>query len=104
MFVDTGLLHGGASESRRAGVHADDGANHLAGTSPVSGMFGDFDDAHEFHEIVTVAHTHHAAMLRAHQEMLGNVGDKAHTAATAFTAMEERNKVALEAVRCNSHT
>jgi Protein of unknown function (DUF2563) len=50
MFVDTGLLRSGASQSHKAGGHADDGANHRTRTSPVAGMFGDCAAAHEFHE------------------------------------------------------
>lgn len=61
MFVDTGLLHLGANDSHRAGGRADDGADHLAGTSPMAGMFGDFAAAHDFHKAVTHAHTHHTA-------------------------------------------
>ncbi|WP_375484487.1 DUF2563 family protein [uncultured Mycobacterium sp.] len=52
MYVNTGLLHAGTDDSHRAGQHADDGANHLAGTSPVSGMFGNFDAAHTFCDAV----------------------------------------------------
>jgi Protein of unknown function (DUF2563) len=67
-------------------------------------MFGDFAAAHEFHQAVTQAHAHHTTRLRAHQETLSNIGDKARTAATAFTDMEERNELKLEAVRCNLKT
>jgi hypothetical protein len=104
MFVDTGLLHSGATDSYRAGTHADDGANRLARTSPVAGMFGDFAAAHTFHAAVSQAHTHHTARLRAHQQSLSNVGDKAHAAATGFTEMDERNAETLQAVRCDSAT
>ncbi|MGH3530426.1 MAG: DUF2563 family protein [Mycobacterium sp.] len=104
MFVDTGLLYSGANKSYKAGSHADDGANHLARTSPVAGMFGDFTAADEFHEAITQAHTHHGAKLRAHQEILSNVGDKARTAAAAFTDMEEHNAAKLRAVQCSYKT
>jgi hypothetical protein len=104
MFVNTGTLHTGANDSHRAGEHAHDGANHLSGTSPVSGMFGDFAAADAFHEAVTEAHTHHTTKLRAHQQTLSSVGDKAHTVATAFSEMDERNASKLKAVRCNSAT
>ncbi|EUA42874.1 hypothetical protein I552_7615 [Mycobacterium xenopi 3993] len=77
MFVDTGSLHSGADDSHRAGGHAGDSANHLAGTSPVAGMFGDFAAAHEFHQAVSQAHTHHTNELRGHQQTLSDVGDKA---------------------------
>jgi Protein of unknown function (DUF2563) len=42
MFVDTRMRYTGANDWHRAGWHADDGVNHLEGTSPVEGMFGDF--------------------------------------------------------------
>jgi hypothetical protein len=104
MFVDTGTLHTGANDSHRAGSHADDGANHLARTSPVTGMFGDFPAADAFHEAVAQAHTHHTLKLRAHQQTLSDVGDKAHAVATTFTKMEEHNASELKAVQCNSAT
>jgi hypothetical protein len=104
MFVNTALLHSGANDSHRAGWHADDGANQLVRTSPVTGIFGDFEAAHAFHEAVARSHTHHTAMLRAHQETLCNVGDKARTAAVELTDMEERNAAELRAVRCSSVT
>lgn len=104
MHVDTGLLHSGADESRRAGSHADDGANHLTRTSPAAGMFGDFDAAETFHEAIAQAHTQHVTMLRAHGETLNSVGHKAHTAATAFTEMENHNAAELKAVQWNSTT
>jgi hypothetical protein len=104
MFVDTGTLHAGANDSHRAGAHADDGANHLARTSPVAGMFGDFAGADAFHGVVAQAHTHHTVKLRVHQQILSDVGDKARTVATAFTEMDECNASELKVVRCNSVT
>jgi Protein of unknown function (DUF2563) len=104
MFVDTGTLHTGANDSHRAASHADDGVNYLAGTSPVAGMFGDSAAADAFYEAVAQAHTHHILKLRAHQQTLSEVGDKARTVATAFTKMEEHNASELKAVRCNSDT
>jgi hypothetical protein len=50
MFVDTGTLHTGANDSHRAGSHADDSANRLARTSPVTGVFGHRAAARAFHE------------------------------------------------------
>jgi uncharacterized protein DUF2563 len=104
MFVNTGTLHTGANDSHRAGEHAHDGANHLLATSPVAGMFGNFAAADAFHEAVAQAHTHHTTKLRAHQQALRDVGDKAHTVATAFSKMDERNASKLKAVQCNSAT
>jgi hypothetical protein len=102
MFVDTGMLHSGAGESRRGASHAGDGAGHLTRTSPTAGMFGDFDAADEFHEAVAQAHSGHASQLRAHQETLDHVASKASTAATAFTEMDDHNAARVKAVGCNS--
>ncbi|EID13518.1 hypothetical protein MXEN_10911 [Mycobacterium xenopi RIVM700367] len=102
MYVNTGLLHSGADDSHRAGQHANDGVNHLAGMSPLSGMFGDFDAAHTFCEAVTEAHAHHTARLRAHRETLTDIGGKARAVAADFTEMEKHNAATLRAVRCNS--
>jgi Protein of unknown function (DUF2563) len=104
MFVDAGTLHSGAAESHRAGSLADDGANHLARKSQVPEMFGDFATAEAFHEAVTQAHTQHTAKLRAHQETLSNLGDKARTVAEGFAEMDERNASKLKAMRCNCAT
>ncbi|BBY04875.1 DUF2563 family protein [Mycobacterium noviomagense] len=102
MYVNTGLLHSGADDSHRAGQHADNGANHLAGTSPVSGMFGNFDAAHTFCDAVTRAHTDLTARLRAHKEALTDVDGRARTAAADFSEMEKHNAATWRAVRCSS--
>jgi Protein of unknown function (DUF2563) len=102
MFVNTDLLHSGASESRNGGSHAGDGADHLSRTSPTAGMFGDFAAADEFHESVAQAHSGHTAQLRAHQATLEHVANRASTAATAFTKMDAQNAAQVKAVGCNS--
>ncbi|BCQ08445.1 hypothetical protein JMUB5695_01878 [Mycobacterium heckeshornense] len=102
MYVNTGLLHSGADDFHRAGRHADDGANHLAGTTPVRGMFGDFAAAYAFCVAVTDAHTHHTARLRAHQQTLTDIGGKARAVAADFTEMEKNNAATLRAVQCSS--
>jgi Protein of unknown function (DUF2563) len=99
MFVDTGLLHSGANESHRAGGHAQDGAARLSRGPLVSGMFGEFAAAEEFHDAVHWAHAQHLRTLQAHQEALTAVGSKAHRAATEFTEMEARNAAEERAVR-----
>jgi Protein of unknown function (DUF2563) len=91
MFVDTATLHSGAAQSYRASEHAQAGANHLSGASPVAGMFGDFADADDFYAALSVAHAHHVASLQNHQESLNDVGARAHHTAYAFTAMDERS-------------
>jgi len=104
MYVNTDLLHSGASESRDGGSHAGDGADHLTRTSPTAGMFGDFAAADEFHEAVAQAHSGHTAQLQAHQATLEHVANKATTAATAFTEMDADNAARVKAVGCNSTT
>ena len=70
----------------------------------MSGMFGDFSAAEEFHEAVSVAHGKHMKGLQAHGETLTAIGGKAYQAASGFTDMEEHNAAELRAVRCNSAT
>ena len=100
MFVDTGMLHSGATDSHRAGEHAHNGANHLAGAPLTAGMFGDFAAAEAFHETVTLAHAHHLDTVRTHQQILSGVGQQARHVAFAFTAMENHNAKALRDLRC----
>ena len=104
MFVNPGLLHSGGDQSRRAGGHAREGADRLSRGPLLSGMFGQFPAAEEFHEAVGVAHGDHLRTLRTHDEVPTAVGGKAHRAASGFTGMEERNAAKLRAVRCSSAT
>ncbi|EID15743.1 hypothetical protein MXEN_05998 [Mycobacterium xenopi RIVM700367] len=104
MFVDTGLLHSGGTQSHRAGRHAQEGADQLSRGPLLSGMFGDFSVAEVFYEAVSEAHGEHVRTLQAHQEALTALGGKAHQAAAEFTEMEERNTARLRAVRCSSAT
>ena len=99
MFVDTELLHSGANESHRAGGHAQEAADHLSRGPLMSGMFGEFAAAEEFHDAVRSAHTQHVQTLQAHREALTAIGGKAHLAANGFTAMDARNAAAERAVR-----
>ncbi len=77
MFVDTGLLHSGGSQSHRAGGHSQDAADRLSRGPLLSGMFGDFSAADEFHEAVSLAHNKHVKNLQAHGETLTSIGGKA---------------------------
>lgn len=65
MFVNTEQLHSGGNQSHRAGGHAQEGADHLAGGTLESGMFGDFEVANSFHNAVTTAHGQHVKTCRA---------------------------------------
>ncbi|BBN50712.1 MULTISPECIES: DUF2563 family protein [Mycobacterium avium complex (MAC)] len=102
MFVDTDLLHSGGNQSHRAGGHARDGADQLAGGTVASGMFGDFAAADAFHSAVAVAHEQHVQNLQAHSETLTGVGTKAHHAANSFTNMDQQNATEMRALRPSS--
>lgn len=102
MFVDTDLLHSGGNQSHRAGGHAQDGADHLAGGTVASGMFGDFAAADAFHGAVSAAHGQHVKTLQAHSETLTGVGTKAHHAAKGFTNMDKNNAAEMQVLRPSS--
>jgi hypothetical protein len=68
----------------------------------MSGMFGGFPAAEEFHEAVSVAHGKHVKGLQAHGESLTAIATKAFQAVTDFTDMEEHNTAELRAVRPTS--
>jgi Protein of unknown function (DUF2563) len=68
----------------------------------MSGMFGGFPAAEEFHEAVSAAHGKHVKGLQAHGESLTAIGGKAFQTATGFTDMEEHNAADLRAVRPTS--
>ncbi|PBA33157.1 hypothetical protein CKJ65_00400 [Mycobacterium intracellulare] len=104
MFVNTEQLHSGGNQSHRAGGHAQEGADHLAGGTLESGMFGDFEAADSFHTAVTAAHGQHVKNLQGHSETLTGVGTKAHHAANGFTNMDQQNAAELRTVRCSSST
>jgi hypothetical protein len=99
MFVDTDLLHSGGNQSHRAGGHAQDGADQLAGGTVEAGMFGDFAAADAFHSAVSAAHGQHVKTLQGHSETLTGVGAKAHHAANGFTSMDKANAADMKALR-----
>lgn len=99
MFVNTAKLHSGADMSHSASEQAQAGANHLSGSPPAAGMFGDFADAADFQEALSAAHAQHVRSLQGHQERLNDVGAKAHNVASAFTAMDDHNASELRKLR-----
>ncbi len=101
MFVDTVLLRSGANESHRAGGLAQDGADHLSRGPRLSGMFGDFRAAEDFHDAVGSAQALHVKTLLANREALTELGRKANYAATEFVDMDYRNAAKLRAMRCS---
>jgi hypothetical protein len=104
MFVDSGLLQSGGNESRQAGEHVQQAAQHLSSADLLPRMFGDFAAAQEFHESTASLRVHHTQLLSRHRETLGAVGLGALKAAVGFAEMDENNAARVRAVRCNSAT
>lgn len=104
MFVDTALLHLGASESRDAGDQARQAAERLSGAESVSEMFGAFGIAAAFHEAMESLQAQHVRVLSRHQETLESIGRGAAVAAAEFTQMEQDNATRVRAVWCDSGT
>lgn len=98
MQVDVGELRAGANRSYQAAWLAMEGADRLARGRVAAGIFGDFGAAETFCGALGDAHTTHVQRLRDHESRLGVLGDKAHTTASAFVDMEERNAEALRSV------
>ncbi|WP_442930347.1 DUF2563 family protein [Mycobacterium sp. NBC_00419] len=98
MFVDFGGLRQGANTSYSAADHAYEGARRLGRGGMDETVFGNFAAARAFGQIVTEAQDRHTSLITRHFEALGSIGDKAHTAASTFAEMEERNSLALRAV------
>ena len=98
MWVEPDVLNDGAAVSRNAGKIALSGADALAQASIPPGMFGDFDAAHAFHSKLTASHESHVHAMRGNHQTLTGVGEKAHTAATAFESTETQNRAAVDNV------
>jgi len=92
MHINTDDLHAGANQSYQAADHADAGHGALARASVAAGVFGDFDAAHSFRDVVSGAHDRYVRKLSHHTERLGVVGDKAHRAGIDFRAMDDENE------------
>lgn len=88
MEVDTTHLHAGADRCGDAADTALAAAGKLAEKKPPTGMFGDFDEAHEFHGALTAAHQGHVEQLHDHHRALTDVGDKSRSGAEQFTAQD----------------
>jgi hypothetical protein len=84
MYVDTDLLRMGADFSRSAGTIAQRGATDLASTRLPTGIFGDFEAAHGFHNALTAAHQVHATTMAGHHADLEGLAEKANKAAATF--------------------
>lgn len=67
-----------------------------------SGTIGDFAAADLFHSAGTAAPTH-VRTLQGDQQLLNDVGDKAHFAAKGFTGMTDRTPVKCRRCRGQLH-
>lgn len=91
-------MRSGANRSYRAAALAMQGADLLNRVSAASGIFGDFPAAESFHGALAEAHSNHIQRLRAHESLLGVLGDRGHKTASVFVDMEERNAEVLRSV------
>ncbi|MGV0603258.1 DUF2563 family protein [Mycolicibacterium sp. XJ1904] len=96
MFVDTDLLRMGADFAKSAGEIVKRGADEFVAASLPSGIFGDFDTAHDFYSALGRAHEAHAATMRLHHSDLEGFAAKATDGATLF---DERDRGGAAAVR-----
>lgn len=104
MEVDTAHLHAGADRCSDAAQTASAAAGKLAGKEPAAGMFGDFAEAHEFHEAVSAAHQDHIEQLYGHHRALTDISDESHSAAHEFTARDASTADSLRAVETGFDT
>lgn len=98
MQVDVEEMRCGAGLSYAAAWLADEAAGVLSRSAVAADMFGAFPAAQKFGKTVERAHRAQVDLLHSHESRLNSVGDKAHTAATAFLNMEQRNAQALHSV------
>ena len=98
MQVDVEEMRSGANRSYSAAWLADEAAEHLSRMTLAANLFGAFPAARSFGAKLERTHRGQIDLLRRHQARLNTVGDNAHTAATAFEDMEDRNAEALHFV------
>ena len=88
MEVDTAHLRAGASHCGDAAAMALAAAGKLAGKAPTAGIFGDFAEAHAFHQAVSAAHQGHVEQLNGHHRALTDIGDQSLSAARQFAVRD----------------
>ncbi|MGH3643328.1 MAG: DUF2563 family protein [Mycobacterium sp.] len=69
----------------------------MAEKKPTVGMFGDFHEAHAFHEAISAAHQDHIEQLHGHHRALTDISDKSRSAAHEFTARDASTADSLRA-------
>lgn len=98
MHVVPHALRTGANVSDDAGGHADTGSQRLSAAGVAEGIFGDFDDAHNFHTALGSAKDDHRDALAGHHKNLTGIAENVRTAATTFTNMDNHNAQRLRDV------
>jgi hypothetical protein len=88
MEVDPTHLYAGADRCVDAAGTALAAAGKLAAEKSTAGLFGDFAEAHAFHEAVSAAHHDHVERLHGQHRALTDISDKGRWAADEFTARD----------------
>ena len=96
MIIDTALLRMGADFSESAGAIVRRGADQFASVPIPSGVFGDFDAAHEFQGALTRHHAAQVTAMHSHQEGLETLAQKAKSGASMFVTEDEASQRNLD--------
>lgn len=99
MFVDTELLRMGADFAYSAATIIQRGATQFSSVRSRSGMFGDFESAHGFHEAVDSAQNSYLTSMNNHSTALSTLADKVNTAASTFTTKDHELAADVETAR-----
>lgn len=97
MEVDAAYLHAGADRCSDAAATALAAAGQLAEKEPTAGMFGDFAEAHTFHEAISAAHRDHVENFRGQHRRLTDISAKSRSGAAQFTAQDDSTADSLRA-------
>ncbi|MEN4472859.1 DUF2563 family protein [Mycolicibacterium cosmeticum] len=99
MFVDTELLRMGADFAYSAATIIQRGATQFSSVSSRSGMFGEFDAAHGFHEALDATQNRCVTSMNNHFAELTALADKVNVAATTFAVRDDHLAADVETAR-----
>ncbi|RAV18002.1 DUF2563 domain-containing protein [Mycolicibacterium sp. GF69] len=99
MRVDTAYLRMGADFSVSAGAIARRGVDEFASAALTTGMFGDFEEAEQFHRALSEMQSKHTKSMQGHHSALTTLAEKAVTAAKVFTEQDEQCASAVESAQ-----
>jgi hypothetical protein len=97
MYIDPALLRMGAAFADSAGAIAHAGATTFADAAIPLGIFGDFDDAHDFHKSLAANHETHATTLLGFRPHLESISERANAGATAFDTQDSTGAQSINA-------